>query len=32
VVTDGKRLYMVGWAKVYAFSPRKSLPGSKSGP
>jgi outer membrane protein assembly factor BamB len=23
VVTDGKRLYVVGWAKVYAFSPRK---------
>jgi outer membrane protein assembly factor BamB len=22
VVTDGKRLYVVGWAKVYAFSPR----------
>jgi len=23
VVTDGKRLYVVGWGKVYAFSPRK---------
>jgi outer membrane protein assembly factor BamB len=23
VVTDGQRLYLVGWAKVYAFSPRK---------
>src|SRR6202008_3247168 len=23
VVTDGERLYVVGWAKVYAFSPRK---------
>jgi outer membrane protein assembly factor BamB len=23
VVTDGKKLYVVGWAKVYAFSPRK---------
>jgi outer membrane protein assembly factor BamB len=22
VVTDGKRLYVVGWGKVYAFSPR----------
>jgi outer membrane protein assembly factor BamB len=22
VVTDGKRLYVVGWSKVYAFSPR----------
>ncbi len=22
VVTDGKRLYLVGWSKVYAFSPR----------
>jgi outer membrane protein assembly factor BamB len=22
VVTDGKRLYVVGWAKVYAFSPK----------
>jgi outer membrane protein assembly factor BamB len=25
VVTDGRRLYVVGWAKVYAFSPRRSL-------
>ena len=24
VVTDGRRLYVVGWGKVYAFSPRKS--------
>jgi outer membrane protein assembly factor BamB len=24
VVTDGKRLYLVGWAKVYAFSPRRT--------
>ncbi len=24
VVTDGQRLYLVGWAKVYAFSPRRS--------
>jgi outer membrane protein assembly factor BamB len=23
VVTDGRRLYMVGWGKVYAFSPRR---------
>jgi outer membrane protein assembly factor BamB len=23
VVTDGRKLYVVGWAKVYAFSPRK---------
>lgn len=22
VVTDGKRLYLVGWGKIYAFSPR----------
>jgi outer membrane protein assembly factor BamB len=33
VVTDGERLYLVGWGKVYAFSPRRSLralnPGSK---
>jgi outer membrane protein assembly factor BamB len=26
VVTDGKRLYVVGWAKLYAFSPAKSGP------
>jgi outer membrane protein assembly factor BamB len=32
VVTDGKRLYVVGWAKVYAFSPRKRLHASSSGP
>ena len=31
VVTDGQRLYLLGWAKVYAFSPRRSLPASKSG-
>jgi outer membrane protein assembly factor BamB len=23
VVTDGRRIYVVGWGKVYAFSPRK---------
>jgi len=32
VVTDGKRLYVVGWAKVYAFSPRKRLQAGNSGP
>jgi outer membrane protein assembly factor BamB len=32
VVTDGRRLYVVGWAKVYAFSSRKRLHGSGSGP
>jgi outer membrane protein assembly factor BamB len=32
VVTDGKRLYVVGWGKVYAFSPRKSLQAPKIGP
>jgi outer membrane protein assembly factor BamB len=26
VVTDGKRLYVVGWAKLYGFSPAKSGP------
>jgi outer membrane protein assembly factor BamB len=26
VVTDGKRLYVVGWAKLYAFSPVQSRP------
>ena len=31
VVTDGSRLYVVGWAKVYAFSPRRRLQGSSSG-
>jgi outer membrane protein assembly factor BamB len=31
VVTDGKRLYVVGWAKLYAFSPRK-LHAAASGP
>jgi outer membrane protein assembly factor BamB len=30
VVTDGKRLYVVGWGKVYAFSPRNRLQGSSS--
>ena len=25
VVTDGKRLYVVGWAKVYAFQPSKAI-------
>jgi outer membrane protein assembly factor BamB len=23
VATDGQRLYLVGWGRVYAFSPRK---------
>jgi outer membrane protein assembly factor BamB len=32
VVTDGKRLYVVGWSKVYAFSPRKRLHAPSSGP
>ncbi|HKB92618.1 MAG TPA: PQQ-binding-like beta-propeller repeat protein, partial [Gaiellaceae bacterium] len=32
VVTDGRRLYVVGWGKVYAFSPRKRLQTSSSGP
>ncbi len=32
VVTDGRRLYVVGWGKVYAFSPRRRLHASKSGP
>ena len=31
VVTDGKRLYVVGWGKVYAFSPRNRLKSSSSG-
>jgi outer membrane protein assembly factor BamB len=31
VVTDGRRLYVVGWAKLYAFSPRRGLHGSASG-
>jgi outer membrane protein assembly factor BamB len=31
VVTDGQQLYVVGWAKVYAFSPRKRLHASSSG-
>lgn len=25
VVTDGQRLYVLGWAKLYAFSPRRRL-------
>ncbi|HZT84373.1 MAG TPA: PQQ-binding-like beta-propeller repeat protein [Gaiellaceae bacterium] len=32
VVTDGKRIYVIGWAKLYAFSPRRGLQGSSSGP
>ena len=32
VVTDGRRLYVIGWGKVYAFSPRRGLKASKSGP
>ena len=32
VVTDGKRLYVVGWGKLYAFSPRRSLQAGQSGP
>jgi len=31
VVTDGRRLYLVGWGKVYAFSPRNRLKSSSSG-
>jgi outer membrane protein assembly factor BamB len=31
VVTDGERLYVVGWGKVYAFSPRNRLQDSTSG-
>ena len=31
VVTDGQRLYVVGWGKVYAFSPRKRLQTANSG-
>ena len=31
VVTDGQRLYVVGWGKVYAFSPRTGLNAPKSG-
>ncbi len=29
VVTDGSKLYVVGWGKVYAFSPRRRLQSSK---
>ncbi|HZT93028.1 MAG TPA: PQQ-binding-like beta-propeller repeat protein [Gaiellaceae bacterium] len=32
VVTDGQRLYVVGWAKLYAFSPRRKLHAATSGP
>jgi len=28
VVTDGRKLYVVGWGKVYAFEPRRSQAGS----
>jgi outer membrane protein assembly factor BamB len=31
VVTDGRRLYVVGWAKLYAFSPRRKLQDANSG-
>ncbi|HLY86304.1 MAG TPA: PQQ-binding-like beta-propeller repeat protein [Gaiellaceae bacterium] len=31
VVTDGKRLYVIGWGKVYAFSPRTGLKTASSG-
>ena len=31
VVTDGRRLYVVGWGKVYAFSPRRRLQAPSSG-
>jgi outer membrane protein assembly factor BamB len=31
VVTDGHRLYVVGWGKVYAFSPRRRVPPGGSG-
>jgi outer membrane protein assembly factor BamB len=31
VVTDGERLYVLGWGKVYAFSPRTRLQSSRSG-
>ncbi len=32
VVTDGERLYVVGWGRVYAFSPRRRLQAATSGP
>jgi outer membrane protein assembly factor BamB len=32
VVTDGKRLYLVGWGKLYAFSPRQGLQAPTGGP
>ena len=31
VVTDGKRLYVVGWGKLYAFSPRGRSHAAKTG-
>jgi outer membrane protein assembly factor BamB len=31
VVTDGQKLYVVGWGKVYAFSPRGKLNSAESG-
>ena len=31
IVTDGRHLYAVGWGKVYAFSPRRTLGASRSG-
>ena len=31
VVTDGRLLYVVGWGKVYAFSPRRTLNSANSG-
>ena len=31
VVTDGKRLYVVGWGKVYAFSPLNRFHAPSSG-
>jgi len=31
VVTDGKRLYVVGWGKLYAFSPRGKSHAAKTG-
>ncbi|HET8752566.1 MAG TPA: PQQ-binding-like beta-propeller repeat protein [Gaiellaceae bacterium] len=30
VVTDGRRIYVVGWGKVYAFSPRNRLHNPKT--
>jgi outer membrane protein assembly factor BamB len=31
VATDGKQLYVVGWGKVYAFSPRRKFAAARSG-